>query len=330
MAWERVNNFLYILAGEALLLTGNIFSRALDLTSSYTCEGRDFEMRAANTFAGLAYVGSALGQACQTTTLRSSVPTNGSELALQSFSYCGGTLNASAYIANLDYDKTVSLYYTNAQDVSTPLSVVQFGYSSSIGNGSWELWTTSTPVYIDGITELLNLTYQATDIGETYVQILDLPVNASGPAAPTLPSPPKPYATPKGFGSDITSWLSVNVGSESETAFARMFLNINPAIDGDAEGTVVAARSGPSYNQTDPDYEYNWVRDASLTMDVVQTLYAAATKAKPKTQYENILFEYATARATEQNDPNLQTGLGEPKVRKLAKSEHRSQMLTRA
>lgn len=55
------------------------------------------------------------------------------------------------------------------------------------------------------------------------------------------------------------------------------------------------------------------VRDASLTMDVVQTLYSAATKSKPKSFYENVLFEYATARATEQNDPGLQTGLGEPK-----------------
>jgi len=94
-----------------------------------------------------------------------------------------------------------------------------------------------------------------------------------------------------------------------------MFLNINPDVAGAVEGVVVAARSGPTYPQTDPDYEYNWVRDASLTMDVVQTLYAAATKSKAKTQYENILFEYATARATEQNDPNLMTGLGEPKVR---------------
>ena len=160
----------------------------------------------------------------------------------------------------------------------------------------------------------MNLTYQATDIGETYVQTLNLPVNASGAPAPTLPSPPAPYATPRGFGADITSWLAVSVGSEAETAFARMFLNINPDVEGAAEGTVVAARSGPTYTDTNPDYEYNWVRDASLTMDVVQTLYAAATKANAKTQYEDILFEYAIARAVEQNDPGLQTGLGEPKV----------------
>ena len=84
----------------------------------------------------------AQGQACQTTTLRSSVPSDGSDVALGSFSYCGGTFNASAYIANLDYDKVVTLYYTNRQNESTPLSSLTFGYSKSIGNGYWELWTT--------------------------------------------------------------------------------------------------------------------------------------------------------------------------------------------
>ncbi|KAK5161403.1 hypothetical protein LTS14_001199 [Recurvomyces mirabilis] len=265
-------------------------------------------------FAGLVFAGTAYGQTCQTTTLTSSVPTNGTEVALGSYSYCGGTLNATAYIANLDYNKVVSLYYTNAQGQSTPLSVVTFGYSSSIGtDGSWELWTTSTPIYIDGITRLLNLTFQATDIGQTYTQTLNLPVNATGAAAPTLASPPAPYATPRGFGDDITTWLSINIGSELETAFQKMFVNINPAITGAAQGVVVAARSGPSYVNLDPDYEYNWVRDASLTMDVVQMLYSASTKVKAQKQYEDVLFQYAGARATEQNDPNLQTGLGEPK-----------------
>ena len=273
----------------------------------------EMKIALAEVASGLLFARTAIAQTCQTTTLQTSVPSNGSELALASYSYCGGTLNATAYIANLDYDKLVSLYYTNAQGQSTPLSVVTFAYSSSIGNGSWELWTTSTPVYVDGITKLLNLTYQATDIAQTYAETLDLPVNASGAPVPTLASPPAPYATPKGFGNDITSWLSVNIGSEAETAFQKMFVNINPAIPDAAQGVVVAARSGPSYAQTDPDYEYNWVRDASLTMDVVQSLYAAATKAKAKAAYQNILFEYATARATEQNDPGLQTGLGEPK-----------------
>lgn len=231
--------------------------------------------------------------------------------------YCGGTLNVTVYIANLDYDKVVDLYYTNRQGESTPLSVVSLGYESSIGtNGLWELWGASTPVYIDGITELLNLTYAATDIGQTYYQVLNIPVNATGAPPPSPAAPPKPYASPTGFGDDITQWLAVDLGSESETALTRMFMNINPDVEGDVPGTVVAAQSGPTYPQTDPNYEYNWVRDSSLTMDVVQTLYSAATKTKAKAFYENILFEYATARATEQNDPNLLTGLGEPKVSK--------------
>lgn len=45
-------------------------------------------------------------------------------------------------------------------------------------------------------------------------------------------------------------------------------------------------------------------------MDVVQRLYCAATNLKAISAYEAILFEYATARATEQTLPNLVTGLG--------------------
>lgn len=241
--------------------------------------------------------------------------------------------HVQAYIANVNYNKIVNLYYTNRQNESTPLSVISLNYQSSIGSdGAWEFWGANTPVYIDGITELLNITYQATDIGETYHQILNIEVEATGAPEPSLPEPPAPYARPQGFGDDITAFLSPesNSGSEALTAFDRMFLNINPAIDGAAKGlitsplldrihsltflgVVVAARSGPSYDQKIPDYEYNWVRDASLTMDVVYKLYAAATKKNARSDYMKILFQYATARAREQIAPNLQTGLGEPK-----------------
>ena len=96
----------------------------------------DSEMR--NTLlSALAFASTVFGQACQTTTLLTSPPTsNGTEVALASYSYCGGTFNGSAYIANLDYNKVVSLYYTNAQGLSTPLSVVNFGYSNGIGDGT--------------------------------------------------------------------------------------------------------------------------------------------------------------------------------------------------
>lgn len=256
---------------------------------------------------------SSVAQHCETTTLESAAPASGTEAALQSFSYCGGTLEVSAYIANLDYDKLVTLYYTNRQNVSTPLSAVSLGYNSSITNTNFELWGASTPIYIDGITELLNLTFEATDLDQTYVQQLHIPVFASGSAAPSTASPLLPYATPSGLAQDISTWLQADAGSEATIALTRMLININPNVTGAVNGTVVAAQSGPSFADMDPDYEYHWVRDSSLTMDVVKSLYAAATNADVASAYETILFEYAVRRAMEQTDPGLQTGLGEPK-----------------
>lgn len=251
-------------------------------------------------------------QQCNVDTVASSPPTNGQEVALQSFSYCGGTLNATVYVANLDYDKVLTLYYTNKQNESTPLAALSLGYLSSISGTNYEYWGAAAPVYIDGVTELLNVTYQATDIGKTYNQHLGIEVVASGAPAPTLPGPPAPYASPSKLQSDITAWLTPKSGAQVALGKTYMFNNIDPDIAGDAPGTVVAARSGPSYPQKLPNYEYNWVRDSSLTFDVVAKLYAAATGAN-KAKYETLLFQYAKARAQEQNDPNLQTGLGEPK-----------------
>jgi glucoamylase len=250
---------------------------------------------------------------CQTTTVQASVPSD-TNVALSSYSYCGGNLDVSVYIANVNYNKVVTLYYTDSQGVSTPLTSLALGYNSSIPNTNYEFWSASTPVYLDGITELLNLTYQAKDIGQTYVQQLQLDVKASGNAPPSPAAIPAPYASPNGFSDDITSWLAPKNGSQAEFSKTRMFLNINPDIDGAAKGTVVAARSGPSYDQKLPDYEYDWVRDSSLTMDVVRSLYAASTVDKFTRKYKDAMFHYAEGRAVEQNDPSLTfAGLGEPK-----------------
>jgi len=204
----------------------------------------------------------------------------------------------------VNYNKIVTLYYSNGAGVVTPLSVITFGYTSDTAN-HYEIWSANTPdVYLDGITQLLNITYQALDVGKVFVQVLNINVVATG-AAPTTTAPPVPYATPRGFANDITQWLAARQGSEAAIAKTLMFDNIN--IPGAAPGTVIAAQS-----YTAPDYAYNWVRDSSLTMDVVQSFYAAGTGSH-KATYESILFQYAQARYQEQVDPGLQTGLGEPK-----------------
>ncbi|TKA51591.1 hypothetical protein B0A49_11671 [Cryomyces minteri] len=260
---------------------------------------------ALGSFVAFAGVSIAQNSACQTVTALSTAPAPGVGVALETYSYCGGTLNVTVYIENVNYNKIVTLYYTNKQNQSTPLSVVQLGYSGDVANTKYEIWAASTPVYVDGITELLNLTYQALDIGHTYTQVLGVNVVATGAAAPAPVPAPSPYANPSGLSQDITNWLEATNGSEAGIAKARMFNNIN--IPGAANGTVIAAQS-----YTAPDYAYNWVRDSSLTMDVVYSFYAAAT-GRARGFYEQILFEYAQSRATEQNDPDTITGLGEPK-----------------
>lgn len=128
---------------------------------------------------------------------------------------------------------------------------------------------------------------------------------ASGAAVPTSTTP-SPFASPTGLAQDITDWIVASAGSQIATCQSKMLANINSP--GAANGTVIASTSTEN-----PNYHYNWVRDAALTMSVVSTLYAAASDSTAKSTYEQILFQYAQARATEQTDPDLATGLGEPK-----------------
>ncbi|KAF4550318.1 Glucoamylase-like protein 2 [Elsinoe fawcettii] len=255
----------------------------------------------------------AYAQECQITTVTDSPPTNNAEVVLQSYSYCGGSLNVTVFIANLNYDKIVTLSYTDRTNVSTPLTSLSLGYRSSIADTNYEYWGSNAPIYLDGITQLLNLTYRAVNIGQTFVQSLDLEVSPSGQPEPTQPGPPAPYASPSGLSDDITQWLNIDAESQVTLSKRLMFSNINPDLPDVANGTVVAAKSGPSYPQKLPDYEYNWVRDASLTLDTVELFYSTASDPVQRAAYEEILFQYAKTRADEQNAPGLQTGLGEPK-----------------
>ena len=99
------------------------------------------------------------------------------------------------------------MYYTNGAGASTPLSVISLGYQSDASPGTWENWGASTAVYIDGITSILNVTYDAVDLGHVYDQVLNLKINASGAPIPSPAAPPIPYATPQGFAK-VRLWLS--------------------------------------------------------------------------------------------------------------------------
>src|ERR1700710_819083 len=85
-------------------------------------------------------------------------------------------------------------------------------------------------------------------------------------------SSPKPYASPYGLAQDITLYLAASTSSQAVFSKNLMLNNIN--IPGSANGTVIAAQS-----YSNPNYAYNWVRDASLTMDVVASLYSASSSS---------------------------------------------------
>jgi len=228
-------------------------------------------------------------------------------IALQEYSYCGGYLNISVWVQNVNYNKVVQLYYADGSGKVTPLSIISLGWVAMADNtnNGWEYWAAQTPVYLDGLTKLVNLTYDALDINQHFVQTLNIDVQPSGSPPPAPPPEPVPYARPQGFSSDISDYLVANASTQASISKKRMFDNISP--EGAVKGLVAAAQS-----KADPDYWYHWVRDAALTMDVVVILYDAASPGK-KAFYEDTLFAYAEASNNEQNDPTAITGLAEPK-----------------
>lgn len=257
----------------------------------------------------IATASTAVANSCHTFTIADSPPDNNA-LALNSYSYCGGYLSASAFIKNLDYNKIVTLYWTDSYNKSTPLNEATMDYVKFVDDSqSWELWSLNVSTIPGGVNVLLNITFEATDIGETYSQELNIQVEATGAPIPT-PQIPKiytPYAAPSGFSDDITCWIKPWKYSEAGIAKTLMFRNINFALANAANGTVIAAQS-----YFYPDYAYMWVRDASMVMDIVSKLYASCTSQQMRETYETILFQYAVAAAHEQNE-NAPTGLGEPK-----------------
>jgi glucoamylase len=110
---------------------------------------------------------------------------------------------------------------------------------------------------------------------------------------------------------DLSAQSSADVGldawleNERGVALQKMEADISPA--GAAPGSVAAS---PSH--ANPNYWYNWRRDAALTMDEIVTLYGQASDPDQKAAYGKMLDDYASFVHTEQTDKTL-TGLGEPK-----------------
>ena len=100
---------------------------------------------------------------------------------------------------------------------------------------------------------------------------------------------------------DFDSWMA----QQTEQSVHKMMANISPS--GAAPGVVVA-----SPQPSGPNYLYHWVRDASLTMDVVVSLFARTSDILEKNYYRDRLVEFA--RFSRRNQmTSTRGGMGEPK-----------------
>ncbi|KAJ1975901.1 hypothetical protein H4R33_006563 [Dimargaris cristalligena] len=81
---------------------------------------------------------------------------------------------------------------------------------------------------------------------------------------------------------------------------------VSPA--GAAKGAMQASPS-----RVHPDYFYHWVRDAGLTMSLVNQLYADATDQTQRDSWGTILADHADFSRRLQETDNPSHGLGEPK-----------------
>jgi|GEM_PF-325945 len=141
--------------------------------------------------------------------------------------------------------------------------------------------------------------------------------SASSPASPSVPAsaagaesggPLFDGSSGAKNGGDVVvsdPGLNVWLDAERRIALRKMEANISPK--GGAPGSVAASPS-----RENPNYWYNWRRDAALTMDEVVALYSAAADTKQKASFEKMMTDYAAFVRKEQTAKTL-TGLGEPK-----------------
>jgi glucoamylase len=102
-------------------------------------------------------------------------------------------------------------------------------------------------------------------------------------------------------GGGLEGWI----GTERSVALSKMLANISPP--GTAPGSVAASPS-----KENPNYWYNWKRDAALTMEEVLSLYRSTSDPAQKQAYLKMLMDYAAFTRKQQTIPS-QTGIGEPK-----------------
>ncbi|KAJ3104162.1 glycoside hydrolase 15 protein, partial [Phlyctochytrium planicorne] len=204
---------------------------------------------------------------------------------LGTYQYRGNQLYGEIRLRNLGFQKNVQVIYKDKKgDFTNSCKAV---YGSGPYQSNFETWKFNCLIPAAGI-EQLYVKYTAG--GNDYYD--------SNGAFNYNVTQEKPWKFTKGFQRDISHFFQRNM----PRAARYMLENISPA--GTNRGVVVAAPKKQARNQ---NYFYHWIRDASLTMDVVRELYKRGDKSLERSLLEHAAFTYKIQNI------DAQTGLGEAK-----------------
>ncbi|KAJ3210433.1 glycoside hydrolase 15 protein [Dinochytrium kinnereticum] len=204
---------------------------------------------------------------------------------LGAYQYRGNVLYGELKLKNLGFQKSVTINYEDTTGSwENSCSAV---YGSGPYQSNFEVWKFNCPISEKGIKKFY-VKYTAS--GTDYFDSND----GANYNATLLPA----WKVTKGFQRDISHFFQRN----QPRAARYMLANISPKEA--SKGVVVAAPRKQSRNQ---NYFFHWIRDASLTMDVVNELYKRGDKT-----VEQALWDHAAFTHKIQNIDAL-TGLGEAK-----------------
>ncbi|KAJ3112308.1 glycoside hydrolase 15 protein, partial [Phlyctochytrium bullatum] len=199
----------------------------------------------------------------------------------------GNVLYGQLKVQNLGFQKSIQVIAKDPVTKQFSLAC-DATYGSGPYQSNFEVWKFYCPHPANATQAEFYVSYSTS--GNTHTD--------GTPEAPKVAKKVAPWKLTKGFQRDISHFFQRN----APRAKRYMLENISPK--NASRGAVVAAPAKQSRNQ---NYFYHWIRDASLTMNVVNELYMRGDKT-----LEATLWDHATFTRKLQN-LNALTGLGEPK-----------------
>ncbi|KAJ3408913.1 glycoside hydrolase 15 protein [Chytridiales sp. JEL 0842] len=196
------------------------------------------------------------------------------------YHYDGRFLTGDIRVNNIAFNKQVTVNYADSNGRWGNACQASYKYGPF---DNFEVWNFYCDTQNKGVKEFY---VEYTANGQKFYD------NPNGPGTNyKVTASPFPNPSASGFQDDITDYFRI-AGDSFKTSLLK---DISPP---GAPGAVIAA---PRNNQN--DYYYHWIRDSSLVMDVVNTLYKNANSTTEVAQLEKNFRDFATLTKKIQNVP---------------------------